>query len=394
MATTLDLSGDGLQSIRDEGIELSPDLTELCLMHNRISAMDGLDSLVNLRRLNLRANRIEAIGKSLTTCVNLVEVELYENRISTIEGLEGLSSLTSLDLSFNSISRIDGLAHAGLCALTALYLAHNKILRIENLHGLPSLATLELGSNEIRVIEGLGELPTLTELHLGRNKIASLHGSPPHAARPNGTGSAGAGLDHRAAVCADGSDGGCNGQEAADGGVHNQAEVGGGSATSSTSAHGSSGHSLVAIDLDASKDCVGQHGLASLRALRILGVASNRLRSLAGIEHASSLRELYADHNGITDLSPLAELPRLTTLDLGANRVASLDGLHDLHSLEELWLSDNRISEIERLAPITKLPSLATLRLSGCPVARTDDYRLEVRRCMPATLTQLDADVL
>lgn len=390
--TTVDLSGDGLQSIRDECSELSPELTELCLMHNRISVMEGLESLVNLQRLNLRANRIEAIGKSLATCVNLVELELYENRICTIEGLEGLSSLTSLDLSFNSISRIDGLAHAGLNSLTALYLAHNKISRIENLHGLPSLTTLELGSNEIRVIERLDDVPTLTELHLGRNKIASLHG-PLHPAQTNSAGSTRGDCDTTDAP--DAVRGGAGGHFQAEPDWHaSHGTNAQGRGSTSTCADDSNGHSLMASELDARKDLVARQCLGCLRELRILGVASNRLRSLVGIEQVLTLRELYADHNGIADLSPLAHLCRLTTLDLGANRVASLEGLDALDSLEELWLTDNRIGTIDNLAPIAKLPCLATLRLSGCPVAKVANYRVEVKQCMPATLTQLDADAL
>ena len=54
-----------------------------------------------------------------------------------------------------------------------------------------------------------------------------------------------------------------------------------------------------------------------LRALRVLGIASNRLRSLDGVQPLLALRELYADHNGIDGLDPLAGLTRLHTLDLG-----------------------------------------------------------------------------
>ena len=49
-----------------------------------------------------------------------------------------------------------------------------------------------------------------------------------------------------------------------------------------------------------------------LSSLRVLGLASNRLRSIEGVETAFELREIYADHNAIVSLQPYAARP--TTL--------------------------------------------------------------------------------
>ena len=125
-APTLDLSGDGLTSIRDEVALPAEGVGELCLMHNRIAAIDGLERLTRLRRLNLRANRIETLG-GLAACTALRELELYENQISTLEGLDGLANLTSLDVSFNRVDRIAGLERAGLTALESLDLADTRL---------------------------------------------------------------------------------------------------------------------------------------------------------------------------------------------------------------------------------------------------------------------------
>lgn len=42
--------------------------------------------------------------------------------------------------------------------------------------------------------------------------------------------------------------------------------------------------------------------LCSLTALRKLSVQSNRLTSMAGLQHCSQLEELYLSHNGIQRL--------------------------------------------------------------------------------------------
>ena len=104
------------------------------------------------------------------------------------------------------------------------------------------------------------------------------------------------------------------------------------------------------------------------------------------------LRELYADHNDISSVEPLACLTNLQTLELGANKICELQPLSSLAQLEELWLSSTAISDVEQLQPLSKLPALQTLRLAGCPLAREAGYRASVLKAMPATLQQLDAD--
>jgi Leucine-rich repeat (LRR) protein len=45
---------------------------------------------------------------------------------------------------------------------------------------------------------------------------------------------------------------------------------------------------------------------------------------LAGVEALRSLRELYADHNGLESMAPLAPLTELHTLELSHNRLQAL----------------------------------------------------------------------
>ena len=60
--------------------------------------------------------------------------------------------------------------------------------------------------------------------------------------------------------------------------------------------------------------------------------------------------------------------------------------------LEGLWLNANALSSAEQLAPLAPLERLQTLRLAGCPLAATADYRERVRAAVHEGLVQLDAD--
>lgn len=71
-------------------------------------------------------------------------------------------------------------------------------------------------------------------------------------------------------------------------------------------------------------------------------VAPNRgIRSLRGIEHFTSLRELYVHYNEISDLRPLARLTNLVTLSLSNNQVSDITPLLGLTNLREVRLGGN-----------------------------------------------------
>lgn len=133
-------------------------------------------------------------------------------------------------------------------------------------------------------------------------------------------------------------------------------------------------------------------GLAGLSSLRTLGVASNRLTSLHGIQTLTGLREVYADHNGIQGMAELAPLVALHTLELSANQLHHVE-CADLVALEELWLNSNPISDADGIAQLAHLPKLKTVYLEGCPISKTGAYRKIVLGLVPA-LEQLDADAV
>ena len=60
----------------------------------------------------------------------MTELELYDNRITKLEGLDTLSNLVILDLAFNAIKEVTPGSLDNLVNLKKLYLSANKIKKI------------------------------------------------------------------------------------------------------------------------------------------------------------------------------------------------------------------------------------------------------------------------
>ncbi|XP_025199204.1 acidic leucine-rich nuclear phosphoprotein 32 family member E-like isoform X3 [Melanaphis sacchari] len=95
--------------------------------------------------------------------------------------------------------------------------------------------------------------------------------------------------------------------------------------------------------------------------LKILKVASCHLKSLDGVWNIPNLEELFASDNDINDLMLCSTLVKLITLDLSRNKIMDLTRLHFLNFCEQLQ----------------------SLSLSGCPVAKVEDFEKNVRNILP-----------
>ena len=95
--------------------------------------------------------------------------------------------------------------------------------------------------------------------------------------------------------------------------------------------------------------------VADLDTLTVLDASDRNIQSLAGLEHATALRELYLLRNEITDVSPLAGLTNLQSLSLWGNEIADVQPLASLTNLRKLSLWGNEIADVQPLASLTKL---------------------------------------
>jgi len=133
-----------------------------------ISDIEGLDSLKNLKELDLSHNQISEI-KGLESLENLESLEIHNNKISEIKGLEKLKNLDTLFLQDNQITEINGLDD--LLNLKNLALQNNKISEIKGLGNLHKLEILGLASNHIttKIIEELGGLDSIGRAKISQN---------------------------------------------------------------------------------------------------------------------------------------------------------------------------------------------------------------------------------
>ena len=94
-----------------EELDQFPKLEELYLRRNQIEKIEGLDTLTNLKILNIAENKLIKKIEGLDNLTNLKVIVLDDNQIKKIEGLGKLSNLERLCLEKNQINAINGVDH-------------------------------------------------------------------------------------------------------------------------------------------------------------------------------------------------------------------------------------------------------------------------------------------
>ena len=155
------------------------------MANNKIKAIEGLSSLVNLRKIDLGANRIRVIeGSQLSGLVNLEELWLGKNKIEKIEGLTSLTKLRRLDVQSNRLTSIEGLT-GQIDSLEELYLARNGIddegaMKESGLMlDFKNLTTLDLSKNRLKSCRPFAHLDSLNDLWLSENEIGTFEDVEP-----------------------------------------------------------------------------------------------------------------------------------------------------------------------------------------------------------------------
>jgi hypothetical protein len=106
-----------------------------------------------------------------------------------------------------------------------------------------------------------------------------------------------------------------------------------------------------------------------LQALKQLECQARQIKSLDGLQHATSLEDLSLWENEIQSIEPLETLVNLTSLQLGGNQIADITPLAEMKSLKRLGLSLNQIDD---LAPLKGLTELEWLNLDHNPIDKQD----------------------
>lgn len=138
----------------------------------------SLDTLSNLKELDLSQNQLPRIPEVLFSLYNLMRLNLSDNQITELSpNFELLTNLESLNLSRNQIAALPP-AICKLSSLRRLYLNDNKL----NFDGIPAgigkLNALEVFSasgNQLEMIpESLCRCAALKQLNLSSNKLITL----------------------------------------------------------------------------------------------------------------------------------------------------------------------------------------------------------------------------
>lgn len=257
---------------------------------NSIYDLKGLETLTNLKVLNLSGNRISEI-KNLENLINLMSLNLSENNIIEIEGLDTLVQLEVLNLEHNNLEEIKNLDH--LKNLRELDLSQNQnIPEIKGLSNLRNLEVLKLSNNYlISEIKGLCNLINLRILDISKDGFM---------------------LDKKGYALF------------------------------------LNARTLISEHRDV-KEIISYE---NQKNREVLEKYRGYIKEIKGLSNLSNLRELYLEGNQINEIKALENLRKLEILDLRFNKIKEIKGLENLKKLKTLRLVKNNICQIKGLEGI------------------------------------------
>ena len=370
----LDLSGNALSSVPDNGFTSLRSLQRMYLQDNQIASLAdrAFVGLVSLQTLNVSSNRLSALPPELfQSSRDLKELHLNNNSISVLAPglLEGLDQLQVLDLSGNELSSscVNRDTFSGLVRLVVLNLAHNAISRVDAhvFQDLYSLQILSLDHNGIEVIaEGafsaLSNLHALTLSHNNLVRIESFHFTGLYVLHQLYVDHNRVQFVHPQAFenCSNMQDLSMAGNNLTDipqglADLHflKTLDLGENSISrvSNESFHGLD--QLYGLRLiDNHIQVLPKDAFSMLPSLQILNVADNNIREVerGAFGTSPTLHAIRLDGNNLTDISEMFhDLPGLVWLNVSANQITWFDYALLPNSLEWLDMHQNKIDRLK-----------------------------------------------
>lgn len=169
----LNLRSNRLSALGDVGALTL--LVDVDLSHNNIEVLPaGIGKWTKLQRLNLAENRLAALPKELGALTALTELDVSSNALTALPvELKALTALRTLNLRVNRLVQVGGAELSALASLATLDLSQNRFQTLPDLSGLKSLRSLAVAGNPIeRLPEGLPR--TLEDLDASRCCLAGL----------------------------------------------------------------------------------------------------------------------------------------------------------------------------------------------------------------------------
>ncbi len=264
-----------------------------------------LRNAVNLKLLDLTDNNFTTLDSVFAEDVkygSLREVYLSKNCLTDINALSRAPMMTYLSLSENGLTTEGTACIEDYPYLLYLSLAHNQIDSVEHLKGLRYLKELRLQDNLLTNVNDLRRLVDLEILYLGHNDIRDI------------------------------------------GNLNTLTQL-----------------QILYVNDNRIFDI---SSLRDLTLLESINVSNNQLSSLSVLNSfKSTLTEIYAENNNLTDFSFINGAENLHILMLSGNRMDLVQDnmttwLSGLSELEILTLSDIRLSDLSFLSGMNKLVRL------------------------------------
>ncbi len=269
-----------------------------------------LRNAVRLKMLDLTDNNFTSLDSVFAEGVrygSLREVYLSKNKLTNINALQRAPMMTYLSLSENGLTTDGITAIANYPYLLYLSLANNEIDSVSSLTGLKYLKELRLQGNNLTSVNDLRRLVNLEILYIGHNNIQDI------------------------------------------GFLNSLAKL---------SVLYANDNRITQID-----------NLTALNKLEAINVSNNSIASLSVLRnYKTTLTEIYAENNRLTDFSFINNAENLHILMLAGNKTELAQEnmstwLGALPEMEVLTLSGIRLTDLSFLSSMNKL---ARLDVDGC----------------------------
>lgn len=353
-----------------EGIESFINLRKLDLSFHAIHEIGAISTLTGLRELNLGGCGVTDITP-LEGLVNLESLTLFGNPISDIRPLTGLTNLRSLHLGGVQLPDIGLLAGliklgslymggcgiedisplAGMTNMYSLELSDNRISDLRPLSGMTNLHILRLNNNPIPDYSPIAELYTRLEekdFELGQSNAALIPLKPEDPDAVVEIGDAALELLLREAT-----------------GVADRPLTQKDLCSIGKFFWQADSPDRLVFDISALKYCLNLEGaqfigagisdlspLSGLTKLRVLVIDNAMVSDLTPLAGITTLQYLELANNHISDLSPLAALSQLSGLDVSGNEISDFSPLYGLQNLNKLKINYNPAKDVSGLADI------------------------------------------
>ncbi|MDO4633556.1 MAG: leucine-rich repeat domain-containing protein [Eubacteriales bacterium] len=291
-------------------LQHSEKLSTLDIANNQVVSLEPLSECINMIDLRASGNQIDSV-EALAGMTKLRDLYLNNNRVSDLSPLKNAAMLSTLEINGNELTSLQGLEGAAE-NLSWLAAKKNQISDISSLAGCKKMRYLWLSDNQITDLDVCEQMIELTSMAADKNQITSA-----------------AGLVNSTQIK-----------------TLNLAK----NQISDLSFMENYTDKLEMLNITENQ-VSSLKPLAGCSSLKTLLAGKNQLTSLEGLEDKTSLYAVMADHNQISDLTPISNSAAvLLYADFGNNQLTDVSALSKLTGRKlAVFLENNQISDISML---------------------------------------------